>query len=83
MACIWPIVRMRRSTNLTTRNTGDDGLAFLNYGTFTNNTGGTANNINVYNSQARGITVIGQSGVTITTFHVEKRPRAASCAGRI
>ena len=68
-------------TNLTTRNTGDDGLAFLNYGAFTNNTGGTANNINVYNSQARGITVIGQSGVTITTFHVENTSSSGILCG--
>jgi hypothetical protein len=57
-------------TNLTTVNTGDDGLAFLNYSAYPDKTGGLAHNIHVLNSRARGITVIGQSNVTISNFTI-------------
>jgi Right handed beta helix region len=58
-------------TNLTTLNTGDDGLAFLNYAQYPNKTGGTAKNIHVTNSRARGIAVVGQSNVTVTDFQIQ------------
>lgn len=58
-------------TKLTTRDTGDDGLAFLNYGMFMDYSGGTASDISIYNSKARGITVVGQSNVSISDFRVE------------
>jgi Right handed beta helix region len=59
-----------RADQVTTSDTGDDGVAFLNYETsngvtIPNNTGGLATNISVTRSAARGISVVGQSGVTI------------------
>lgn len=53
-----------------TTNTGDDGLAFVNYANGPAYTGGFASDITVESSKARGITVIGQSGVTIDHFGV-------------
>lgn len=58
-----------RANKVYTDNTGDDGLAFVNYGD-PSMTGGTATNIEVVRSKARGITVVGQSGVTIDHFGV-------------
>jgi Right handed beta helix region len=55
-------------TNLTTQNTGDDGLAFLNYEQYPNKTGGLAQNITVIHSATRGITIVGQSNVTVNGF---------------
>jgi parallel beta helix pectate lyase-like protein len=59
-----------KATNVSTENTGDDGLAFVNYGK-ADMTGGSATNIKVVRSKARGITVVGQSGVTIDQFSVD------------
>jgi hypothetical protein len=56
--------------HITTNNTGDDGLAFVNYYQGPNYTGGYATDITVTRSKARGITVAGQSGVTIEHFGV-------------
>ncbi|MGA8595672.1 MAG: right-handed parallel beta-helix repeat-containing protein [Bryobacteraceae bacterium] len=56
---------------LTTENTGDDGLAFLNYAAYPNKTGGRARNILIRNSMARGIAVVGQSRVVISGFTIE------------
>ncbi|GAB3411625.1 hypothetical protein [Flindersiella endophytica] len=53
-----------------TTNTGDDGLAFVNYAGGPAYTGGFASDITVESSKARGITVIGQSDVTIDHFGV-------------
>jgi hypothetical protein len=58
-------------TNLTTLNTGDDALAFLNYAQYPNKTGATAQNINITNSHSRGISVMGQSNVTVTGFQIQ------------
>lgn len=57
-------------TNLTTLNTGDDALAFLNYAMYPDNTGGMAENINITNSHSRGISILGQSNVTVTNFQI-------------
>ncbi len=58
-------------TNLTTSNTGDDALAFLNYAQYPNNTGGMAENINITNSHSRGISILGQSNVTVSNFQIK------------
>jgi hypothetical protein len=59
-----------RADQITTSDTGDDGVAFVNYETVggvtvPNNTGGVATNISVTRSAARGVSVVGQSGVTV------------------
>ena len=56
--------------DLTTSDTGDDGLAFLNYARYPDKQGGRASNIHVLNSHTRGITVVGQSHVTISDFTI-------------
>lgn len=55
----------------TTLRTGDDGLAFVNYADSPAFTGGYANNISVTDSNARGITVVGQSRVVIENFQIK------------
>ncbi|HZC25728.1 MAG TPA: hypothetical protein VE287_01820, partial [Actinopolymorphaceae bacterium] len=55
---------------VTTNNTGDDGVAFVNYDSGPDYTGGWASNITVTNSHARGVSVVGQSDVTIDHFGV-------------
>lgn len=57
--------------NITTLNTGDDGLAFVNYAAYPDRTGGLASNITVRNSGSRGIAVVGQSDVVIAGFLVD------------
>lgn len=57
--------------NLITVSTGDDGLAFVNYASQSAYLGGTATNIIIKNSKARGIAVVGQSNVTINNFLVD------------
>ncbi len=52
------------------QDTGDDGLAFVNYRRLPDATGGTARRIVVTDSGARGITVVGQSEVTVSGFKV-------------
>ena len=60
-----------RAYDCTTLRTGDDGLAFVNYADSPAFTGGYANNVSVTDSNARGITVVGQSSVTIENFQIE------------
>lgn len=55
---------------LWTEDTGDDGLAFLNYASAPDRSGGIANNIDVRRSKARGITVVGQRNVAVSTFAI-------------
>lgn len=50
--------------------TGDDGLAFVNYDDGPDNFGGQATDVTVIDSGARGITVVGQRGVTVDGFEV-------------
>jgi Pectate lyase superfamily protein len=52
--------------------TGDDGLAFVNYRRLPDASGGTARRITVTNSNARGITVVGQSDVNVSEFRVTR-----------
>lgn len=54
-----------RADHITTVDTGDDGVAFLNYASGPDHTGGLATNLSVTRSAARGVAVCGQSGVTI------------------
>jgi hypothetical protein len=54
-----------RADRITTQDTGDDGVAFVNYDKGPPNTGGLAINLLITNSKARGVAVCGQSGVTI------------------
>jgi hypothetical protein len=55
----------------TVNNSGDDGIAFLNYASGPNNSGGLASNVVVRNSATRGITVVGQSDVIVSNFLVD------------
>lgn len=57
--------------NVRTENTGDDGVAFLNYGDSVDYYGGQATNLTVINSGTRGITVVGQRDVVIDGFEVD------------
>jgi hypothetical protein len=57
-------------TLLRTSDTGDDGLAFLDYGGQPLH-GGYAADVEVRNSGARGISVVGQSEVEISNFLVD------------
>ena len=56
---------------ITTMDTCDDGVAFVNYAPGPNsdggpdNSGGLATNLHITRSKARGVAVVGQSGVTI------------------
>jgi len=59
-----------RVSTLRTYSTGDDGLAFLDYGGATLH-GGYATDIEVRNSGARGIAVVGQRDVEIANFLVD------------
>lgn len=54
------------------QDTGDDGLAFVNYSRLPDATGGTARRIVVTNSAARGISVVGQSDVSVSGFRVTR-----------
>lgn len=54
------------------QDTGDDGLAFVNYRRLPDAIGGTARRIVVTNSAARGITVVGQSDVSVSGFRVTR-----------
>src|SRR5579883_1608147 len=63
-------------TNLQTETTGDDGLAFVNYSRYQDYNGGTANNIRVNNSNARGITINGASNVTVSGFSISNTTNA-------
>ena len=67
--------------NISTTDTGDDGLAFVNYLSAPGRTGGLAKNITVRNSAARGITVVGQSLVTISSFLIENTSSSGVLCG--
>jgi hypothetical protein len=54
-----------RADRVTTVDTGDDGVAFLNYASGPAGTGGLATNLSVTRSKSRGVSVVGQSGVTV------------------
>lgn len=59
--------------NAYTINTGDDGLGFVRQGgagIYDSWTGGSAQNITVINSAARGISVVGAANVSVTNFFV-------------
>ena len=58
-------------SGLTTYNTGDDGLTFVNYSQYTDRPGGTATNLVIRQTKARGIAVVGQSDVVISNFVVD------------
>lgn len=58
-------------TDLHTFNTGDDGLAFVNYGNHADKKGGFASRIAVRQSKARGITIIGQSDFSLMQYHID------------
>jgi hypothetical protein len=60
-----------RADHVTTTNTGDDGVSFVNYVTGPDNTGGLATNISVTQSKSRGVAVVGQSGVTVRDATVD------------
>lgn len=60
-----------RATGVVTRDTGDDGVAFVNYGGRPDYRGGAASDIRVHRAAARGISVIGQSEVSVDNFSVE------------
>ncbi len=57
-------------SDVVTADTGDDGLAFLNYAIYPDKEGGYATRISVSRSKARGITVVGQSNVTVDNFTI-------------
>ncbi|MEU7869875.1 right-handed parallel beta-helix repeat-containing protein [Dactylosporangium sp. NPDC049140] len=54
-----------RADHITTIDTGDDGVSFVNYDSGPDNTGGLVTNVSVTRSKSRGVNVGGQSGVTI------------------
>ncbi|GIJ48017.1 hypothetical protein Val02_49030 [Virgisporangium aliadipatigenens] len=56
--------------NIRCKNTGDDGISFVSYTGGPANTGGLLTNSSVTDSRTRGITVIGQSDVTVDHFGV-------------
>jgi len=60
-----------KAIGVATLDTGDDGLAFVNYAAKAANTGGYASGVVVRNAKARGIAVVGQSDVTINGFEVD------------
>jgi hypothetical protein len=66
-------VQNATANNIYTTNTGDDGLAFVsqgNSGAYDNYTGGTATNVVVLNSFARGITAVGARNISVSNFFV-------------
>lgn len=60
-----------RADQITTTDTGDDAVAFVNYASGPANTGGLATNISVTRSKSRGVSVVGQSGVTVRDARVD------------
>jgi hypothetical protein len=64
------------ANNVNNSNTGDDGLSFISYVYRPDYTGGTATNITITGSHARGITIAGQSGMTISNFTVSSSTNA-------
>jgi hypothetical protein len=66
-----------KANDVLTEDTGDDGVAFVNYGDGPDHSGGQATNVTVRRSKARGIAVVGQSGVLVRGFSVE----GTACSG--
>ncbi len=67
-----------------TSNTGDDGIAFLNFSDRPDLSGGYAHDVTVTKSRARGIAVAGQRDVTIGRFQVgtnQPTPDGSSVSG--
>jgi hypothetical protein len=64
-----------RADRITTVDTGDDGVAFVNYASGPAHTGGLGTHLSVTRSLARGIAVVGQSGVTIRDSSVHGTER--------
>ncbi len=67
-----------RADRVSTADTGDDGVAFINYATnldqtqaYPNYTGGLATNLTIARSKSRGVAVGGQSGVTIRDVTID------------
>lgn len=58
-------------TDIITDNTGDDGLAFVNYIGGPDYSGGSVARVTVTNSRARGVAIVGQSGVNISNISVD------------
>lgn len=58
-------------SDVATEQTGDDGVAILDYRDGPRITGGTLRNIRVRSSDTRGITLVGPSGVTLDGFSIE------------
>ena len=63
--------------NVLTADTGDDGLAFLNYNYLRDYSGGVTTNVTIKRSRSRGIAVVGQRDVVIRDFSVE----GSACSG--
>jgi hypothetical protein len=58
--------------HIFTRHSGDDGVAFLNYESYTDRSGFRATDLTVIDSyKARGITVVGQRSGTIDGFRID------------
>jgi hypothetical protein len=66
-----------RADDVLTEDTGDDGLAFLNYGAGPDRYGGLATKVRVRRSGTRGIAVVGQRDVLVREFSVE----GTACSG--
>lgn len=58
-------------SDVATEQTGDDGVAILDYRDGPRITGGTLRDIHVRTSDTRGITLVGPSGVTLDGFSIE------------
>jgi beta-glucuronidase len=65
-----------RAEHITTYQTGDDGLSFLNYSSKPNYGGGYAVDVGVTRAEARGISIVGQHDVEITDFTVRETQAA-------
>ena len=59
------------ASDVVTDNSGDDGVAFVNYASGPDSKGGRAENIVVKRSHSRGIAVVGQSDVTVDGFDID------------
>lgn len=58
-------------SDVATEQTGDDGVAILDYCDGPRITGGTLRDIRVRTSDTRGITMVGPSGITLDGFSIE------------
>lgn len=69
-------------TNLTSDNTLDNGLALYNYELYENLNGATITNVQVSNSYAHGIAVLGTTDVVISGFLVDTTRGSAVIVGQ-